>query len=315
MYYPYLRAKQFELILLKELVSEGVLKDVTLPVLEPINGISRDLKSAEKFFKENDFHPYLIINPKFGELKEGVLTDFLGYYWRDNNSTFWPAFIYENNDRFILNSIEEYDLDNVMLILLDNFSDTTHLRELCENTSISHIMLLNPENNSSLSEFIKQTNKIFIRLDDMFQKLVRNADYLPVQARKYTEHHINYEEKGFDGFSDFTVLPKSLNDGRGRPYAIVIHFTYIGVNDEVWIRHFTSESNESEENPQGKFAEAASKATSFCEQNNLSNSAIIILNDYFFIRKSLPALGVIKKISIKNHLIVVSDYLRSLKVD
>jgi hypothetical protein len=309
MYYPFLRAKRFELSLLKELVTDGVMDDVTVPVLEPINGVDNSLKSANEFFTKNDFHPYLIINPKFKKLNDGVITDFLEHYWANQIGCFNPAFIYNDNEKYIYNLIGKYDLTNVMLILLDNFTDNKELRDLCLNSSVSHIMLLNSENNINLSRFIRETGKISIRLDDMFQKMNANAEYLPIQAKKFTEHHKYFGEQGFDGFSDFTVLPKLWVDGGQSPYAIVIHLTYIGVNNEIWIRHFTSETNHSSENPQGKFAEAARKATSFCEKNNINNSAIKILNEYYS-KNLYPGLGMIKKISIKNHLIVVSDYLR-----
>lgn len=312
MYYPYLRAKQFELIALKELVAERVLNNVTLPVLEPINGVDRNLESANRFFVENDFHPYLIINANFKKPKDGVIinNNLLEHYWTKQKGCFYPAFIVKDNIDYIRNSIEKYDLNSVMLILSDNFTDNNVLRELCINPFVSHIMLLNTENNRDLNNYIQSTNKTYIRLDDMFQKMNKNAAYLPLQARKFSEHHKYFKEQGFDGFSDYTVLPKNMTEGGGKPYAIVIHLTYIVENNEVWIRHFTSETNDSDVNPQGKFAEAALKATTFCRQNKLNNSAISLLNNYYSSGK-YPALGVIKKISIKNHLIVVSEFLNN----
>lgn len=308
MYYPYLRAKQFELLALKELVTDDVLNNVTLPVLEPINGVDRNLEAANKFFNENDFHPYLIVNPEFKKLKDGVITDFLEHYWNEQEGCFMPAFIVRNNIEYIDHCINTYDLKSVMLILLDDFTDNNEFRMLCVYPAVTHIVLLNTDNNRDLSSFIKETGKLFIRLDDMFQKKDTNAEYLVVQANKFSEHHKYFKENGFDGFSDYTVLPKKLTFGGQSPYAIVIHLTYIWGNNEIWIRHFTSESNEGNENPQGKFAEAASKAIRFCSQNNLNNSAIDILNEYYSNDK-YPGLGMIKKISIKNHLIVVSDFL------
>jgi hypothetical protein len=119
-----------------------------------------------------------------------------------------------------------------------------------------------------------------------------------------------YEEDGYQGFSDFTVLPSEFTDGGSTPRAVVIHLTYINPQeeDQVWIRHFTSETNDSIANVQGKFAEAAAKAIAFCEGYPLNNTAIQELKEYYD-NQRYPGLGTVKKISIKNHLLVISSFL------
>jgi hypothetical protein len=81
-------------------------------------------------------------------------------------------------------------------------------------------------------------------------------------------------------------------------------------NGQIWIRHFTSETNDSIANVQGKFAEAAKKAVEFCRANGISNSAITELENYYD-QEHYPGLGVVKKIGIKNHLLVVQEYLKN----
>ena len=77
------------------------------------------------------------------------------------------------------------------------------------------------------------------------------------------------------------------------------------------IRHFTSISNDSIANIQGKFAEAAEKAVSYCRVHHHTNSAIVEL-ETFFDEHHYPGLGTVKKISIKNHLLILSHYLRNI---
>jgi hypothetical protein len=55
------------------------------------------------------------------------------------------------------------------------------------------------------------------------------------------------------------------------PRAVVIHLTYLKENEQIWIRHFTSTTNDSQANVQGKFAEAAKKAVDFCKSELPSN--------------------------------------------
>ena len=75
MYFPYLRARQFELITLRELVIENKLKNIT-PILEPVKESFNNLNLAHKVFVENNFNAYLIVNPFKGE-KSGDTEFFL----------------------------------------------------------------------------------------------------------------------------------------------------------------------------------------------------------------------------------------------
>src|SRR5699024_2368659 len=141
------------------------------------------------------------------------------------------------------------------------------------------------------------------RLDDVFEKQDRNADYLHIAKNKFSEEHLYYADEGYQGFSDYTTLSSEYTDGGFAPRAVVIHLTYIYINKEkkgeIWIGHFTSETNDSIANIQGKFAEAAAKAVRFIDEHPLENVATLELKQYFNDAK-YPGLGTVKKISIKN---------------
>lgn len=308
MYFPYLRARQFELITLRELVTEGVLSKIT-PVLEPVKESFGNLNLAHKIFQEKDFNAYLIVNPFKGEMP-GDTEIFLSYISTLDNCKFLPAFHYSDNIEYISSSIERYQLDNCLIICLDNFSDEESLKTLCTNPKVSHIMLLEPHKYRSLDRYIKGLDKFYIRLDDVFEKQQKNADFLNIAEHKFTEEHLYYTEDNYQGFADFTDLPSEFIDGGSTPRAVVIHLTYLNLDSEnqIWIRHFTSTSNDSVANVQGKFAEAATKAIQFCNSLPLINSATNELRTYFD-EGRYPGLGTVKKISIKNHLLVVSDFL------
>ncbi len=130
-----------------------------------------------------------------------------------------------------------------MLICLDDFSIEDDFEVLCNNPKVNHIVLFEPHNYRSLDRRIKDLNKNYIRLDNLFEKQ-RNADYLKLEAHKFTEEHLYYKDDNYTGFSDFTILPKDFTDGGSTPRAVVIHLTYAdpNKNDQIWIRHFTSEN-------------------------------------------------------------------------
>jgi hypothetical protein len=52
------------------------------------------------------------------------------------------------------------------------------------------------------------------------------------------------------------------------------------------------------------------KAVTFCRENHLTNSAIQELENYFE-KEHYPGLGVTKKISVKNHILIIQEYLRN----
>lgn len=315
MYYPYLRARQFELIALRELATEGdLITQYVTPVLEPVRDNFNGFNLANQVFQEHNFTAYVIVNPQVGEIagNSNIVLDYLNNLQSNN---FKPAFIYADNKDYIEQSIEEYNLTNCMLISFGNYTNENDFKTLCTKEDISHIMVSDPGKDRSLNRFIQNLHKTHIRLDDIFNKEEKNADYLNIAAHKISEEHIFYEQENYQGFADFTLLPSEHTEGGFTPWAVAIHISYINSSDSdsLWIRHFTSESNDSDANVQGKFAEAARKAVEFCEREGLNNSAIAELKRYFYDIK-YPGLGVVKKISIKNHIITLKNYLNEKSI-
>lgn len=310
MYYPFLRARQFELIALRELAAEEATQGVIVPILEPVKETHNNLNLAHKVFQDKNQTAYLIVNPTIGELA-GDSSFYLEYLNELENSKFIPAFHYRNNSEFINQSIESFGLSNCMIICQNDINpDDSEFKQLVAKAEVSSINVNDPNRNRTLHRFIKGLNKNYIRLDDLFEKQARNGDYLEIQEHRFSEEHIYYVEDGFSGFSDYTVLPSEYIDGGSTPRAVVIHLTYLNGENQIWIRHFTSETNDSISNVQGKFAEAAAKAVAYCRQSGLDNSAISELVSYYD-NEHYPGLGTVKKISIKNHLLVISQFLKN----
>lgn len=309
MYYPLLRARQFELIALRELALEGVTQGVIIPILEPVKERDNNLNLAYKVLRENEQSAYLIVNPAVGD-RAGDDTYYLDYLNGLESGTYLPAFRYRSNGEYIRWCIDRYSIETCMIICQNDVNvsnpDFTVLAEMGAVTSLN---VEDPGRNRSLSRYITGLHKNFIRLDDPFERQMRNSDYLSIDEHLFTEENRYYAEEGFTGFSDYTVLPSDFIEGGSTPRAVVIHLTYLKDNGQIWIRHFTSITNDSIVNVQGKFAEAAEKAVDYCRRNGLSNSAIQELFD-FYDEAHYPGLGTVKKISIKNHLLIVADFLK-----
>jgi hypothetical protein len=310
MYYPFLRARQFELIALRELAIEEALQGVITPIIEPVKEAHNNVNLAYKVFLEQKQTAYLIVNPIVGELA-GDHTHYLEYLNSLEGDTFKPAFHYRNNSEFINESIAQYGLTDCMLICQNDLSvDDEDFKALVESDAIQSINVEDPGRNRALHRYLIGLNKNYIRLDDLFEKQARNSDFLDIEEHRFSEEHLYFQDEGFKGFSDYTVLPSEYTDGGSTPRAVVIHLTYLNGQDQIWIRHFTSDTNDSIANVQGKFAEAAAKAVAFCRAHDLDNSAIEELETYFD-DQHYPGLGTVKKLSIKNHLLVLSEYLKN----
>lgn len=310
MYYPIFRARQFELITLRELAIEEATQGVIFPILEPVKETFNNLDLAYKVFREKGQTCYLIMNPSDGEMK-GDGTHYLDYFASLERGTFLPAFRYRSNGSYIGMCIQGYSLEECLIICQNdvnaNNSDFTDLAVINE---VKGFVVEDPGRNRSLSRYLRGLGKTFIRLDDPFERQMRNSDYLSIAEHLFTEEHVFFEQEDFDGFSDYTVLPSDFIEGGSTPRAVVIHLTYLNEQNQIWIRHFTSTTNDSITNVQGKFAEAAEKAVTYCRRMDFTNSAIEELFG-FYNEQHYPGLGTVKKISIKNHLLIVSQYLRS----
>ncbi|MDP3443718.1 MAG: sce7725 family protein [Ignavibacteria bacterium] len=310
MYYPFLRGRQFELIALRELAAEEATQGVIVPILEPVKETHNNLTLAHKVFQEKAQTAYLIVNPTIGELT-GDSHFYIEFIATLESEIFHPAFHYRNNAEFINQSIQQFGLTNCMIICQNDISaDDLEFSQLVSKNEITKINVTAPNRNRSLHRFIRGLNKTYIRLDDLFEKQARNSDYLDIEEHRFSEEHLYFQDEGFSGFSDYTVLPSEYIDGGSTPRAVVIHLTYLNGENQIWIRHFTSETNDSIANVQGKFAEAAAKAVNYCRLNGLTNTAITELESYFD-NEHYPGLGTVKKLSIKNHLLVLSRYLRN----
>ncbi|MFY0630668.1 MAG: sce7725 family protein [Flavobacteriaceae bacterium] len=311
MYYPFFRGRQFELIALRELSAENLLQGFITPIIEPVKKSFNSLKLANKIFHEGNQTSYLILNPEVGEVK-GDSNYYLDFINELNGSSFKPAFHYRNNHQYILEKIEQYQLTECLILGNNEIqSNDQNFRNIIESQSVNYVSINDPDRNRDLKRYLQESDINFIRLDDLFEPEPRNSNFLTIESHRFSEEHRYYLNDNYDGFSDYTVLSSTFIEGGSTPRAVVIHFTYMTANDQIWIRHFTSNSNDSIANVQGKFGEAAQKTLEYCQTHNLNNSAIQELTN-FYEEAHYPGLGMVKKISIKNHLIVVGNYLRGL---
>lgn len=307
MYFPYLRGRQFELIALREYAVQKGDNNNVLPIIEPVKKSFNSLKIAIKQFKENSLDFSLVLNPQVGDLI-GNNGSYISELEEELSEVNWhPAFIVKNNITEINEAIESGEFSKNVILICSKMvdADSKLFLQLAQQACIKYIV---SEENKTLKRKLKGTDKKIILLSDCFESQQRNSDYLNIAEEKFTEENIYFEEEGYAGFSDYTTLSSEFSEGGSTPFAVAIHLTYQKENEEIWIRHFTSESNEDRANIQGKFAEAAEKAVKFLDEKSIQTYSANELINYYRGQK-YPGLGMVKKISVKHHLELINSIL------
>lgn len=308
MYYPYLRAKQYELKALREFSAEHGKQSSITPILEPVKQQPNALNTAIDEMLANGLKFALILNPKDGDFKHSTVSFDM---WHENdrlmlNRVGWiPAFLYSKRGaEEILSLIAEYNIQHAMIIFrtcIDIEDDTAW--SIVNHPAIHYVVnSFGSTVSRRLRSRLKDTGRQIIRLDDCFKSRVRNADYSLEVDELFSEEPFFYAEEGnLDGYSDYTILPSEYIEGGMLPYALVIHLSYKKNEEQLYVHHFVSDSNENNNDIRGKFREAARKVAPFYEGKTKTTAVEEIIakaND----SEGYPGLGYLKKLSIKNHL-------------
>ena len=265
MYYPYLRAKQYELKSLREFAVEHKGQNKIIPIFEPVKQQTNALVLAINDFIQEGLRFALILNPKEGDYKH---TNVKFDLWLNNENI---------DDTIAWDLIKDSSVDYVVNAF---------------GTSVSR----------RLKSQLKAVVQNVIRLDDCFKSKVRNADYANETDELFSEEPFFYELEGqFNGYSDFTTLPSEYVEGGMLPYALAIHLSYKRNEEQIYVHHFVSDSNETNNDVKNKFREAAQKVEPFYinrPKTSAVEELILKAND----SNGYPGLGYLKKLSIKNHL-------------
>ena len=308
MYFPYLRGKQFELIALREFAEQYPDTAKIVPIIEPVKSTFNGLNTAAKVMFEKQLKFALVLNPADGDFKR-VRKDILLELpvLSDNPGQWIPAFLFQNDIDAISTAIQERGLNDVMIIFKNGIDTEENILNFLSNSQIRYIVNGDPNSRAGMRRLRHLENKDIIRLDNCFIEQPRNFDYLNIPEDKFTEEHRFYSEENFYGISDYTALPKDFVDGGMLPYAVAIHMTYEKNHDEIYVRHFVSDTNDDQSNIQRKFFEATTKLKDFFADRDRTTAIdrlIQLLDDGKY-----PGLGIIKKLSIKNHIELMNRIL------
>jgi len=307
MYFPILRGRQFELLALRECVSNNILSNRIIPIVEPVKVSSTYTKTVDCFIKANK--PIAIIrNPQVGfwdkDLKREInakIRERVNEQLRNTNviSSFYVTpKLADDIDFAVKNDI----LIDSLIFICNNPEYVDNYEEVIGyNTPLYNVI---PDK----GDFRRRIRPNRVMCEDHFPKQTRNIDYSDIETEFFSSDHLYYADDGYKGFSDYSVVGEEYSETGFAPYAVAIHIVYFDEKNFLRIAHFVSDSNDDISDPARKFAEAVKKLVEWNKHMKLDTMGIREFEAAYH-NKTYPGLGVVKKYSIMHHLELMSKYL------
>ena len=318
MYYPYFRGRQNELLCLRELLEENKLSKKIVPILEPVKFSSTFFSTLRKFLELNrtiiivrnpcvgsfikEYYEMKskIDNPENNSKKEKLTSNLLSYKEVLMDKHLPSAYILNEN---VVSNIynKKIDASSIYLICKERgdcnyFRD--HGREL-----VSKGTFVPP-----YEDFRDEVEGDLILLENCYSKARRNVDYLEHTDDYFSKNHLVFSRRGYQGFSDYSIVGDEYEESGFAPLAIAIHIIYFDEWKELRVHHFVSDSNENITDPARKFQEAMEKLIKWQEVHNIPMTKGLDSLIKCYYNGKFPGLGVIKKYSIMHHMELMSSY-------
>lgn len=318
MYLPIFRGRQYELLGLEEEVQNNLFatslerEKQIIPIVEPINLTTRLSRTINTFIER---HSYIgiIFNPKreLTDITAEEITAFLSSIEGNNDYVLPVIYIDDNcNDTFSTIVNAGYQVERCISICLEP-SRISQALEFHNNTEQFLYTLVGESRD--FTRMLAGTVDSLVLCNDRFNKLQRNSDYAHNVNEFFSSDHLYFSQDHFTGYSDYSIVGNDFMVGGFAPRAVAIHIIYMNSqSQELYIRHFVSDSNSDITNPAGKFSEALYKLIDWANSEHIDTPALCQFRQLQS-EGRYPGLGTIKKLSIQQHLEVVYQYFQSLQ--
>jgi len=313
MYYPFIRGKQFELVMLREMAPR-IAKWGFVPIIEPVKGNFPALKRALDELMEKNCRFILVANPSVGELKEdnsSLWSEIFDSHLLDYDNYSVGLNLTANDSRATAESFFDSHKNHVAVIH-SGFTDGKGLSALIgeKKPTITEQVFVGQLSSTLYRRHFKGVTRVLV--EDGF--ICRNnREYPPSET--FSELYLTYKDLGCDAFGDFLIVGSDYRDGGGPAYAIAIHLTYADpkADDAIAIKHYLSIQVDTPKDPAGKFLEAlrklvddVNKATSLILKTTAVEEYLRLYEDQHF-----PGLGYVKKLSMQHHIELMAHLLEA----
>jgi hypothetical protein len=316
MYLPYIRGRQYELLALRELATNKLLGDHVIPIIEPVKLSPTLIKTISEYIRVEQ-QLAVIRNPAVGSFmkdikeakadskEEAYKEEFQKLY---EDSMIIKSVILQKNASSLLKHWNKTGVKKKDLLVINMERDFLDFFEQ-EFSSENPFYALIPDE----STFRRRIKRNRVILDDKFEKQNRNADYQDNEEEFFSDDHLYFQDDGFKGFADYSVIGNDYQEGGFAPYAVAIHIVYFAKDNSLRIKHFVSDSNEDISNPAKKFYEAVSKLHKWYESNPFPPTLGLTNLLSHYQNQTYPGLGSVKKFAVMHHLELIGKYLSEAK--
>jgi len=313
MYHPYFRGKQFELLAVRE-TATLMANSGFVPIIEPVKESLGGLKKALESICAAGGQAIVIVNPYHGDLGgDGTgITELLQEAFAENEAISAGILLRGTT------SLE--DATDCYVALQEHSPTFVHAGFLAQKALADYLgadlpgsrhIFLEDQANTLYRKHFNGSTRALVR--DGFKRR-KNSEYALIPVEHFSELHLTYNDPlGMQGFGDFLTVGDNFSEGGGPAYAVAIHLTFIDPDkeDEMFIYHFVSTSNDTPTDPAGKFAEALN---GLIEKLDSGNSKLLETNAIQEFRslhekQHFPGLGYVKKLSMKHHIETLAAYL------
>lgn len=312
MYYPYLRGKQFELILLRE-NAEFIAESKIHPIIEPVKEDFKALARALKVIDDNSVNYSIIINPITGEkpIKTSrILKELIQNNCKDfTNLSFAYILHPESRIEDLMTLLDKYN-DIKFSIIHYGYSNSKEIaNKIKDYNNINRHIFIDGFAGKLYQRNLRKDGISRILIRDGFKTQRKNSLY--PKSEHFSDLHITYPDEGMDGFGDYLTVGDTYSEAGGPAYAVAIHLTYLN-DDDMFIYHFLSVRTDSPTDPGGKFLEAIDKLVSFTENRDsliFKSNAYLEFKDLYD-KQHYPGLGYVKKLSMQHHIELIANFLK-----
>ncbi|MDD4218336.1 MAG: sce7725 family protein [Bacteroidales bacterium] len=315
MYYPYLRGKQFELILLRD-NAKFIADNNFHPIIEPVKEDFKALNKAIESLCLYGVEFTLIINPQVGSnpiLLSEISKLFDGLTPMGFSNCVSIGYVLTPTTDFIEleNTVKNFSKFTFTLIH-NGYTDGVNLSKIIEDMdNISrHIFIEGKAGKLYQRNFCKNgIERILIR--DGFKSQIKNSLY--PKTEHFSDLHITYVDERMDAFGDYLIVGEDYSESGGPAYSIAIHLTYLDEQKDMYIFHFVSDRTDSPTDPGGKFLEALTKLYKETIKPNSKIFKTSAVQAYLelYQKGHYPGLGSAKKLSMQHHIELMAEYLKN----
>lgn len=313
MYYPYLRGKQFELILLRD-NAEFLSKNNIQPIIEPVKSDFKALIRTVKVLDEKEVDCTLIVNPQAGQepIKTSSILDELidDSFKNYNNLSIGYILHAESRITNLITLLKKYDTLNFSIL----HYGYTNGKEVANAIKDS----VNIKNHVFIDGFAGKLYQRNLKKDGIKRVLIRNGfkpqrkNSLYPHNEHFSDLHITFPDEGMDGFGDYLIIGDDYTETGGPAYAVAIHLTYLDGDDDMFIYHFVSDQTDSPTDPAGKFFEALKKLETAINKPKSLIFKSMACSEYIelYQKQHYPGLGYVKKLSMQHHIELIANFRR-----